>query len=358
MPFYSGLNSRRAEDKFIIDRLLTLRSSLDRNVPQRSLHESLLLATWNIREFDSGKYGKRTRDAYYFIAEIIARFDLVAVQEVNRDLTALKEVLKILGGYWDYLVTDVTEGSRGNQERMAFLYDSRKVKMGGLASEITFPPKRQKDADGKTIYMPQLQVARTPFMVGFQAGWSRFILVSVHILYGSSDANDPRRVEEIGKIAEFINKRSQDDRAWARNFILLGDFNIFKKSDDTFKALTGNGFKVPDKMMDLPTNIGENKIYDQIAFRVRKDRFADEPVSSGVYRFFQSVFRAEDEAHYAARMGKGYTHNRKGRRRTKDEKSRYYRDWRTHQMSDHYPMWAELKIDYSDEYLERLKAKS
>lgn len=45
--------------------------------------------------------------------------------------------------------------------------------------------------------------------------------------------------------------------------------------------------------------------------------------------------------------------------RTKDgsprsEKSRkyYYQSyWRIHQMSDHLPMWVELKIDFSDAYL-------
>jgi hypothetical protein len=28
-----------------------------------------------------------------------------------------------------------------------------------------------------------------------------------------------------------------------------------------------------------------------------------------------------------------------------------YKMWRTFQMSDHLPMWVEIKIDYSTEYL-------
>jgi hypothetical protein len=31
--------------------------------------------------------------------------------------------------------------------------------------------------------------------------------------------------------------------------------------------------------------------------------------------------------------------------------------WRTFQMSDHLPMWVELKIDYSDDYLARKLAE-
>ncbi|MEZ4849611.1 MAG: hypothetical protein R3B93_13535 [Bacteroidia bacterium] len=42
------------------------------------------------------------------------------------------------------------EGSAGNMERMAFLYDTRKVTFGGLASEIVLPPMKVKDEDGKT----------------------------------------------------------------------------------------------------------------------------------------------------------------------------------------------------------------
>ena len=78
------------------------------------------MATWNIREFDSPKYGPRLPEAMFYIAEIISRFDLVAVQEVRGDLAALKQLIKVLGDqYWDYLVTDVTLGASGNDERLA-----------------------------------------------------------------------------------------------------------------------------------------------------------------------------------------------------------------------------------------------
>jgi len=34
-----------------------------------------------------------------------------------------------------------------------------------------------------------------------------------------------------------------------------------------------------------------------------------------------------------------------------DKKTRYYRDWRTYQMSGHLPKWIEVKIDFGEEYL-------
>ena len=36
-------------------------------------------------------------------------------------------------------------------------------------------------------------------------------------------------------------------------------------------------------------------------------------------------------------------------------REQYYRQWRTWRMSDHMPLWAELKIDFTNRYLERTK---
>jgi hypothetical protein len=109
---------------------------------------------------------------------------------------------------------------------------------------------------------------------------------------------------------------------------------------------------VPKELQRLPSNIAQDKFYDQIAFRVRPDRFATRE-QAGVYNFFNVVFRGDDEAEYGALMGDAYLTKKSGEARTQKERTQYYRDWRTFQMSDHLPMWVELKIDYSDEYLER-----
>lgn len=108
------------------------------------------LATWNIRELATrNKYGRRLDDAYWFIAEVIRRFDVVALQEVRGDLEALRRVLELLGEGWDYLATDVTEGRPGNGERMVFVYDTRRVSFGGVAGELTLSGGRVlRDARG------------------------------------------------------------------------------------------------------------------------------------------------------------------------------------------------------------------
>jgi hypothetical protein len=32
----------------------------------------------------------------------------------------------------------------------------------------------------------------------------------------------------------------------------------------------------------------------------------------------------------------------------------YQKEWRTFQISDHLPMWVELKVDFADEYLKQM----
>jgi endonuclease/exonuclease/phosphatase family metal-dependent hydrolase len=327
--------------------LLRLREKLAKELPARTISDTLMLATWNIREFDSNKYGDRTSESISYVAEIISHFDLVAVQEVNADLKALGWVQKVLGDWWKFLVTDVTAGKKGNQERMAFLYDSRKVKFGGLAGEIVIPPEKGAE-----------QLARTPFVCGFETGWLKFMLCTVHIYYGTEKAEDPGRIKEIDLLSKFLADHVKQDAAWCKNLVLLGDFNIFSTSDATFTALTKAGFFIPPQLQQLPSNAERNKHYDQMAFvshaydpAVVKDRL--ERCKAGVFNFFESVYRDgnDDEAIYSAEMGHGYV-----KAKTPRDKTNYYRQWRTFHMSDHLPMWFELPIDFGKEYLERIAA--
>jgi hypothetical protein len=54
-------------------------------------------------------WGLRIPESYAYIAEVVDRFDLVAVQEVRADLKALEALRSRLGKHWAYLVSDVTE---------------------------------------------------------------------------------------------------------------------------------------------------------------------------------------------------------------------------------------------------------
>lgn len=356
MPRYYPLRSwpDAAERDRVIDRLLALRAQLRREIGASKRPDSLLLATWNIRDFDSNKFGHGPRldESFHYIAEIIAAFDLVAVQEVNRDLGALERVLTLLGGGWDYIVTDTTEGSGGNEERMAFLYDRCKVSFRNIAGEVVLP-KTHRIAAAED----ELQFARTPFVVAFRAGWFNFNLCTVHIYYGaSSGAKLDRRIEEIRRLARFFARRQEREH---EDYILLGDFNIVSPEHRTMQALEGEGFHIPAPLKKARSNLGGDRNYDQIAFRVRQREV--EPVASGVLDYRRSVFRNEDYAVYFERMPADKRDivdrgRNRGKPRSEAGKRRYYRDqWRTWQMSDHLPMWVELKVDFTEDYLRSLQ---
>lgn len=356
MPFYHTLEGEPADvRRRTVHGLIRLKDQLRADgVPSRTVDETLLLATWNIREFDSPRYGGRCPECFYYIAEIISHFDLVAIQEVHEDLSALDRVQELLGGWWKYIVTDVTEGKSGNDERMAFLYDSRKVTFGGLAGEIVLP-----DVKGERA----LQLARTPFVCGFKAGWSKFNLCTVHIYYGDGAPNNERRVREIRELARLLARRAAHPAQPARpdgkvtasrnrepeNLVLLGDFNIFGRNDATFQALTEAGFVIPPEIQPLlGTNLDRSKHYDQIAFMVQPLRL-DTTDAAGVFDFYRSVFARGDDETYAAMMPEAY--------RTAKDKKRYYNQWRTFQMSDHLLLWVELRIDFGREHLASIAAE-
>ncbi len=200
---------------------------------------------------------------------------------------------------------------------MAFLYDERKVSFGGLAGEVVIPPI----AMGGGEYRPADQLARTPFIVGFRVGWFAFTICTTHILYGSAVAEDPRRVAEIGLLAEFLAARANEPFAWAPNMILLGDFNIFSPEDLTMKALLDAGFVVPEGLKELPSNAPRTKFYDQIAFITMDAADQLKEAKGGVFNYYDSVYKDDDEMTYIDDMGGAYETSSRGNTAMKQARS-------------------------------------
>jgi endonuclease/exonuclease/phosphatase family metal-dependent hydrolase len=344
MPTYSSIKRIKdgAEKKRTVEKLLKLRTQLDQQVPAKTATDTLLLATWNIRAFGDN----RRPESLHYIAEIISRFDLVAIQEVSNNMAGLEKVVALLGPNWDYIVTDSTEGVAGGGERMAFVFDRCKVFFRKMAGKIVLPESKLIDKEKKW------QFARTPFTVAFQAGWFRFVLTTVHVYYGTNTAEDVRRVQEIDAIADFLKKRAVKED---ENYILLGDFNIFKHSDATMKALEKHGFYVPAALREHPSDIGKAKYYDQIAFKLKLEQnmtvFAEGKQHAGAFDFTESVYTAQDLDVY-----RGYFEEQNSGKTEKAINTYYLSSWRTFEMSDHLPLWIELKVDFSNQYLKNIAA--
>lgn len=372
-----------AERKRIVANLMKLRAQLDEEVPPKNAESDLLLATWNLRDFakDNRKgYGDRFPESHFYIAEVLSRFDFVAVQEVN-ELDEWEKVTRILGPSWDWIATDVTEGTGGNGERLTYLYDKRKVWFQNVAGEVVLPanllitanvkPKagdkekiettvEAEDKDGKTEEKVGKQFRRTPFAALFQSSWFKFEICTVHIYYGDERGQPlDERIAEIGRIAEFFGRRAKKDFEEKRSLILLGDFNIVGRDHETMKALLSSGFEVPEALRKAPpTNADKTMYYDQIAFRARPGdlEYLETPgegadARAGSVDIFKNVYteaQFDDFKDQVEKSDNAHTDD------SKKDLLAYYRDWRTYQFSDHAPLWVRLKVNDSENYLKRL----
>jgi hypothetical protein len=73
-----------------------------RGVPAKS-QSRLLVASWNLANFG---LQKRTPDDYQLMAEFISWFDVIAVQEVNDNLAALRSLRAFLPDTYRLLFSD------------------------------------------------------------------------------------------------------------------------------------------------------------------------------------------------------------------------------------------------------------
>lgn len=310
----------------IREELYELHHDLDYAIPAKRLDQNLLLATWNIRAFGnvtrkwaSTQNDSPRRDLHSLlcIAEIISRFDVVAVQEVKGNIRALRDTLKKLGDHWSLILTDVNRGKVGNNERMAYLFDTRRVQLSGLACELVVPQEWLDELGEDAL---RTQFVRTPYAVGFRSGHKTFVLVTLHVLYGK-DAKD--RIPELKGIARWLAEWATDVNAYDQNLIALGDFNIDARGDLLAQTFLSEGLHVPPELQQEEVTrsiFNETKYYDQVAWFNGADglpKLSMKFLQGGNYDFVGKVL-------------------------TDRNLSKLQLSWC---ISDHYPLWAEFSIE-------------
>lgn len=310
--------------QMVVEDVIRLRRRIDDSgLPKKVVDSNLLIGSWNIRSFgrvyeqwgENPRSPKRNLRSMAYIAEIVKRFDVVAIQEVKSNTFALRLLLDdFLGDDWGLIVSDVSAGPKGNAERLAYLYDKRRVMPSGLAGEIVLPPTDAGD--------PQQQFDRTPYIVGFQSANERFALLTAHIKYGDVPLD---RLDEIRNLSQFIASEIRDrtkTNGEEKNLIVLGDFNIDDRGDNPlFRAFVSTGLIVPSELLNLKTTYATKpKYYDQIAwFRDSLDLLTSG--RAGVIDFAEAVYKEISV------------------------RSMSYR------LSDHFPIWVEFITDRSEEHM-------
>lgn len=283
---------------------------IDAKIP-KSTPNNLRLLTWNIRNLN----GKKEDKAITYIGEVCKNFDIIAIQEAKDDLGGLEKLQKELGIKYRFIFSDTA----GNSERLVFVYDQSKVQFTGLAAEVVMAP-----GTGRENIIPELEFDRTPYMASFRINGCNFIIVTVHIYYGSGQGVK-YRLEEIKNIARYLKKSSTDTDALDSDYIICGDFNIEHVHEEMekverkgrtkeilkqlFGALISEGLIIPEDIQNSPSNLDKTKHYDQIGYQ-HYDDSTIEFKQGGVIDFVGAVYINDPKLEY--------------------------------KMTDHLPMWAEF----------------
>jgi len=289
------------------------------DIPDTILDKKIKIATWNIRQFA----GNRLPVSIHYIAEILSRFDIIAITELTENTDDLEEVMKLLGPYWKVIYSDVNMDDKGNGERIGYLYDGRIIEFTGLAAEAD-PIRELNEETGE--WLPTLTWWRSPYLVSFKAGRFDFILLAVHLRWGDKNNTKAEQEEErrkaLDKLAEWIEQRRNSLHVKDKDIFVLGDFNIPEVGDPLYNAITKNGLETHEDILgDHGTNLERNKRYDQIFYHKKNAHKVERAGSVDFY--VDSYLPLYPETDYPE-MTKGKF---------------------TYQMSDHLPLWIQLNVE-------------
>jgi endonuclease/exonuclease/phosphatase family metal-dependent hydrolase len=296
------------------------------SVPPKELDRNLLIGTWNLREFgrvthkwqsDDKDSPKRDLFSIRVITEIVSRFDVVALQEVQVNIEALRLLMRALGPNWGLILTDAVRSRAGDDERLAFVFDTRRATPSGLACELVLPDEVLKqDVVGPTALTRQF--AKTPYAVAFRTEGNTFILVTLHVVFGKKPAD---RIAELTAIAQWMRDWADNTAdEYRQNLMVLGDFNIDRIDDPNYQAFTSKGLRPAPGHVGLPRTL---------------------PTKSEAPKFFDQIAWFNENGEAKLTFDTGRAHYVEWDRFVLPGLTRNQLSFR---VSDHYPLWAEFLL--------------
>lgn len=315
-----------------------------RKVPQKEAGK-ILVASWNIANLGDQK--REVKDLK-LIAHLMSRFDLIAVQEIKDNLDHFAKIVSYMDGEYDWIVND----TGGNAERLGFIYDTQKVKLGKMFAEIAIPEKdfiKEDVVVSYTKYKKNMVEVyyklrftpfdRNPFVGTFEAGQLSFTLTNVHLYYGSRKnassieerAKYARRVLEILMLSKWAKQKIKGKNTYDKDIILVGDMNVPKMdhNEAAYRALKKSGLTPQDYYTKTGgSNLNGDKSYDQMAITegMIKKRLMD----YNVFDFDAAVFATKWQE-----LVRLY-----GEKKAVPKFNKYVKFY----ISDHRPLWMQLDI--------------
>lgn len=300
--------------------------------------EKIKIAAWNIERFghrdDDTQESKRDNNDLKAIVEIISGYDLVVVTEFMDEEIKLskngkfkelrdgskasdfEKTLPLLSEFgYDHRVSPIAGYGYQGQESYAFLFKAGEF-------EVVEPPQLYKKGD----------FTRKPCWMTFRRGDFDFTVIAVHILFGAKDGEkfEERRdeVRALKKVYDDI----QDMDPKENDILLVGDFNLDPEDDafDELKSINTMRALFYKKNGCKSTSADAKPLYDNILFETQylKNEYAN---NCGIY-----LFDLEDPIDLKCCEGKAEKVPDGNKRKSKG-------------ISNHYPVWAEFRIDLEDD---------
>ncbi len=262
----------------------------DFGLPKRS-RGSVVMGSFNIRKL--GARDRKSAGAWTMLSMIAERFDLLAVQEVQDDLTGLNHLKDTLGNAYGMAASDITGGYPGrgaSPERLAFLFRWAVVERTEIASDITYDrssvigtlfdgrdefsaafdahakalrkweqeSKERKRAGNKArakpvVHLPEfVTFIRQPLCVSFQIPVAsgtepyKILAVNAHLLYGKY--KDERYKEFLALVGWLVDRGKKAAKMYYPNIILFGDCNLDFKNPVTKRDKVSKFIKSRNKV--------------------------------------------------------------------------------------------------------------
>lgn len=258
-------------------------------LPPNQAGETLRIAAFNIQVFGNSKVDKP--QVMEVLAEIVRRFDIVAVQEIQSPsddlIPRFVDLINAAGRRYDYVISTRLGRASNNSEQYAFLYDQDTI-----------------EVDRNQLYVvddPDDLLYREPLVGWFRARGPNpdeaftFTLVNMHI-----DPDD--RDSELGILAEVYREVRNDGRN-EDDVIMLGDFS----ADDRELTQVAQISDIAPLIVGTNTNLGQSRQYDNLLIQRQATR--EFTGRSGVFDFLREYNLSWEEAQ---------------------------------EVSDHLPIWAEF----------------
>ena len=209
---------------------------------------TIRIASFNIQVFGDSKASKP--HVMNLLAEVVRRFDVVAIQEIRSKnqqlLPSFVELVNATGRHYDYVIGR-REGRTVSKEQYAFVFDTASIEIDRGATY--------------SVEDPSDLLHRPPLVSAFRARGPptdqafTFSLINIH--------TDPdETTQELNALDDVFRAVLGDGRG-EDDVILLGDLNV----DDENLGQLGEVSGVAWMISGVATNTRGTKLYDNIVYR-------------------------------------------------------------------------------------------